>query len=133
MSELISVLGMGITMSEDGVSFPTVVLDVESRPDVRDLARVHMLDGIGDIETFLEPNEDGVVLRVRLSSPVMAEFAVQLLLPDHAPVLIDAATAGHLLLATTTPSDSGDNPPWLAIDLDGARLREVAQLPDSND
>ena len=132
MSELISVLGMGITMSEDGVPFPTVVLDVESRPDVSDLARVHMLDGIGDIETFLEPNDDGVVLRVRLTSPVMAEFAVQLLLPDHAPVLIDAATVGHLLLATTTPSDSGDNPPWLAIDLDGARLRQVAQLPDGN-
>jgi hypothetical protein len=133
MSELISVLGMGITLSEDGEPFPTVVLDVESRPDVSDLARVHMLDGIGDIETFLEPNDAGVVLRVRLSSPVSAEFAVQLLLPDHAPVLVDAATAGHLLLATTTPSDTGDNPPWLAIDLDGARLCEVAQLPDSND
>lgn len=133
MSELISVLGMGITVSEDGQAFPTVVLDVETRPDVSDLARVHMIDGVGDIETFMEPNDAGVVLRVRLSSPVTAEFALQLILPDHAPILVEAASAGHLLLATTTPSETGENPPWLAIDIDGTRLREVAQLPNNND
>lgn len=132
MSEPISVVGMGITMSEDGEPFPTIVLDAQLRPDVTDLARVHMIDGIGDIQTFLEPNQDGVVLRVTLSSPVAAEFAVQLLLPDHVPVLIDAATAGHLLLATTTPSDSGENPPWLAIDLDGVLLRTLLGLPDGD-
>ena len=130
MSKPIAVVGMGITMSEDGEPFPTIVLDAQLRPDVTDLARVHMIDGIGDIQTFLEPNEAGVVLRVRLSSPVMAEFDVQLLLPDHVPVLIDAAKAGHLLLATTTPSETGENPPWLAIDLDGVRLRTLLELPD---
>ena len=133
MSELIAVVGMGITMSGDGIPFPTIVLDAESRPDVTDLARVHMTDGIGDIQTFLEPNDAGVVLRVRLSSPVVAEFAVQLLFPDHVPVLIDAASAGHLLLATTIPSEGGENPPWLAIDLDGVRLRTVLGLSDEDD
>jgi hypothetical protein len=120
--ELITVLETGVAYGEDGVAFPTVVLDVADRPDVTDLPRVHQVEGIGDLVTFLEPTDDGVVLTVRLTRPVVAELSVRFLLPAHLPVLGHAALAGHLLFATTPPAAVGDNPAWLAVDLDGQRL-----------
>lgn len=120
--DVITVLETRVAYGEDGVAFPTVVLDVADRPDVTDLPRVHRIEGIGDLVTFLEPTDVGVVLSIRLTRPVLAEFAVRFLLPEHLPVLGHAALAGHLLLATTPPAEAGENPAWLAIDLDGHRL-----------
>jgi thiamine biosynthesis lipoprotein len=118
----------GITFDADGDVYPTVVLDVTGRPDVADLARVHDVEGIGDLHTLLEPVPGGLTLHVRLAHPVRAEFSVAFELPAHRALLDLAAAAGHLLLATTAPSEHGANPPWLAVDLDGPRLATLLDL-----
>jgi hypothetical protein len=121
----IAVLEVGITVGEEGAAHPTVVLDVAHRPDVADLPRVHAVEGVGDIVTLVDATDDGLVLTVRLTRPVIAEFAVRFLLPEHLEVLGHAALVGHLLLATTPPAAAGDNPVWLAVDLDGPGLAAV--------
>lgn len=121
----IAVLDAGVTVGDDGVAYPTVVLDVAGRPDVADLARVHAIEGIGDVATSAAITDTGVMLTVRLTRPVRAAFSIAFVLPDHFEVLVHAALAGSLLLATTAPSPEGDNPLWLAIDLDGVRLAEL--------
>lgn len=115
-------LDAGITFADDGTAYPTVVLDVTDRPDVADLARVHAIEGIGDLVTTVAMAETGVFLTVRLTSPVRASFTIAFSVPEHLEVLEHAALTGNLLLATTIPAPDGDNPPWLAIDLDGPRL-----------
>lgn len=122
------VLGAGTTVADDGTPYPTVVLDVSGRPDVADLARVHAVEGVGDVETLVEVHDDAVVLTVRLTRPVRASFDVRFPLPELLPVLTDAVLAGHLLLATTAPASAGTHPLWLAIDLDGPSLA-AALLP----
>lgn len=135
MIEPLVVVDTGMTESDDGTRFPTAVIDATGRPDVTDLARVHAVEGIGDVATYLEVTDDSLLLTVRLTRPVMAEFVVRFELPAGLPVLADAAVAGHLLLATTTPDVHGESgatgadatahPAWLAVDIDGARLAEV--------
>lgn len=127
----LSVLDTGITVADDGTPYPTAVIDVSGRPDVADLARVHAIEGIGDITTSLTFQGDAAVLTVSLTRPVTSEFAVAFPLPECRPVLEHAAETGNLLLATTSPSLDGDaNPLWLAIDLDGARLVELLSNPN---
>ncbi len=125
MSAPIAVLDAGVTVGDDGVSYPTVVLDVAGRPDVADLARVHAIEGIGDVATSAAVTDTGLVLTVRLTRPVRASFSVAFVLPDHLEVLVHAALTGSLLLATTAPSPVGNNPLWFAVDLDGVRLAEL--------
>jgi hypothetical protein len=121
----IAVLDVGVTVGDDGVAYPTVVLDVAARPDVADLARVHAIEGIGDVATSATLTGTGLVLTVRLTRPVRASFSIAFELPDHLEVLVHAALTGSLLLATTVPSPEGDDPAWLAVDLDGVRLAEL--------
>lgn len=126
----IEVLDTGVTVDEDGVAYPTVVVDVGDRPDVADLPRVHALEGVGDLTTSLRPTRTGVELVVELTSPVRAGFALAFTLPGHRGVLGAAARSGQLLLATTEPDGSPDPPPWLAIDLDGRRLADLLDRLD---
>lgn len=121
----LAVLDAGITLAADGTAFPTVVLDVTGRPDVADLARVHAIEGVGDLTTTLEVVPGGLTLTVRLTRPVRASFAIAFRLPKHLEVLEHGALTGNLLLATTVPAAEGENPPWLAIDLDGPRLARL--------
>ena len=153
--EPLVVIDTGVTESDDGTRYPTAVIDATGRPDVTDLARVHAVEGIGDVATFLElidpalidpelidrvPSGPALLLTVRLTRPVIAEFTVRFELPAGLAVLADAAVAGHLLLATTVPDvspageapgvdapdvDASRHPAWLAVDVDGARLAEV--------
>lgn len=124
----LAIVGAGTTVADDGTPYPTVVLDVTGRPDVADLARVHAVEGIGDVETLVEVTADAVLLTIRLTRPVRASFVVRFDVPDLLPVLTDAVLAGHLLLATTPPAAAGRHPLWLAIDLDGPSLA-AALLP----
>ena len=124
----LEVIGAGTTVAEDGTPYPTVVLDVTGRPDVADLARVHAVEGIGDVETDAVVTDDAVVLTVRLTRPVRVSFDVRLAVPGLLEVLTDAVIAERLLLATTPPSSVGEHPLWLAIDLDGPSLA-AALLP----
>jgi hypothetical protein len=121
----IDVIGSGVTIADDGEPFPTVVLDVTDRPDVADLARVHDADGIGDLVSHARPADGAVILTVDMTSPVVAVFSVRVEVPAHLEVLVRAAAAGHLLLATTAPTALGEDARWLAIDLDGGQLAGV--------
>ncbi len=131
VSGLLAVVEVGTTVGRDGITYPTAVIDAADRPDVTDLARVHAIEGVGDITTTLVPvpvdaDHTVIVLLVTLTSPVAAEFGMAFLLPEHRGVLEDAAEAGCLLIATSRPApDGGDNPLWLAVDLDRALLLEA--------
>lgn len=120
----VEVVGAGWTVDHDGALHPTLVLDVDGRPEVADLPRVHATEGVGDLTTSLWRDGSTVLLGVHMTSPVRAAFQMRLSLPEHRAVLDAAALANRLVLATTEP-DAGDGPLWLAIDLDGERLAEL--------
>lgn len=67
---------VGSTIGEDGLHYPTVVINVSNNPEVADLPRVHATDGIGDVSTAAICTGDAVVLGVQLTRPVTAAFAV---------------------------------------------------------
>lgn len=121
---------LGYAVGDDGSMTPTVVLDVADHPAVADLARVHAIEGIGDVRTTGRRIEgagpDGApvfLLGVSLTSPVQAAFAIMFPLPAAAEFLLDAGTVGRLALATTDVDTVGaERPFWLAIDLDGPSL-----------
>jgi len=130
---LLPVLDIGTTVSVDGERLPTVVVDTADHPEVADLARVHAIEGIGDISTeaICVPVDGGhqLLLGIRVSIPVRCTFALGFSLPAHRPVLDDAVASGQLVLATTDPTRAADDQPhWLAITIDGDSLADV--LPD---
>lgn len=130
---LLPVLDMGTTVAVDGERLPTVVVDTADHPEVADLARVHAIEGIGDIatEAICVPVGEGhqLLLGVRVTIPVRCTFALGFTLPMHRPVINDAAATGQLVIATTDPTRAADDQPhWLAITIDQSRL--AATLPD---
>jgi hypothetical protein len=128
---LLLVQDLGYAVGDDGSMIPTAVLDVADHPEVADLARVHAIEGIGDVVTTGRrvdgAGPDGTdlfLLGISMSSPVRAAFALAFPLPTASGFLVDAADAGRLALATTEPDTVADEQPvWLAIDLDGSALR----------
>jgi hypothetical protein len=130
---VLSVLDIGTTIVADGERLPTVVVDAVGHPEITDLARVHAVEGIGDIatEAAAVPGGDGTwrfFLAVIISSPVTCAFVLEFQLPRHRHVLDEAAAAGRLVIATTPPERAElDQPLWLAIDLDPHALS--AALP----
>lgn len=117
------VLASGKTIDVDGVTHPTVSIDAGGHPEIADLARVHAVDGVGDIVTEAARSGDVLLLGVRMTRPVSASFVLQFDLRRDRAVLDDAAAAGSLVIAHTAPERaSEDHPLWLAIDLDPAKL-----------
>lgn len=121
------VLDIGRTLGDDEEWYPTVVVDVAGRPDVADLARVHAVEGVGDLASYVTASDGGLLLEVALSHPVECRFGIDFRLPEHLPLIVDAAESGRLLVATTPPEDhdaGGDpeaavvHPAWLALYLD---------------
>ncbi len=138
-----AVVDTGITIDDAGGTWPTAVIDAAGHPEVSDLARVHAVEGVGDIATHAsivavnEANrvqgavEHLLALAIGVSVPVRAAFVVTFVLPDHRDVLADAAREGHLVVATTDPERAGaDRPLWLAIDLDGQMLSDLLSSVD---
>lgn len=126
---------VGYAFDDDGGRLPTAAIDVTDHPAVADLARVHAIEGIGDLRTHARritgSSRDLVLLGVTLSRPVRAAFAVAFTLPDHRAFLGEVASAGRLVLATTDPTAAHrDRPCWLAIDVDGPLLE--AQVADGD-
>jgi hypothetical protein len=122
------VLDTGTTIDVDGAGWPTVVIDASDHPEIRDLPRVHAVEGVGDIRTeaLRIPGATGdlLLLGVRITRPVHCAFALAFGLPGQQHVLLEAAEAGHLMVATTPPSQVTSNRPlWLAIDLDRDAIR----------
>lgn len=125
---LLRVLETGTMIDEEGRTFPTAVIDATDHPEISDLARVHMVEGVGDIRTeaarFVDEGRDMLMLGVRMTRPVVAGFALLFDLENHSEVLFNAADANALVIAHTPPQNAGEEQPaWLAIDLDGLALR----------
>ena len=117
---------IGRTLVDENKWMPTVTIDVSQSPEVADLARVHAVEGIGDVSTHAIRQDDAVVLGVQLTSPVSAIFAVAFSYAQHREFLKDVAEAGSLIFATTDVENAiEDQPLWLSVDIDGSALLET--------
>ena len=119
-------LEIGRTLVDENKWMPTVTIDVSQSPEVADLARVHAVEGIGDVSTHAIRQDDAVVLGVQLTTPVRAVFAVAFSYAQHREFLKDVAEAGALIFATTNVENAiEDQPLWLSVDIDGSALLET--------
>jgi hypothetical protein len=117
---------IGHTLIDENVWMPTVTIDVSQFPEVADLARVHAVEGVGDVTTHAIRQDDTVVVGVQLTSPVQAMFAVAFSFVLHREFLNEVADAESLIFATTdTGSAHEEHPLWLSVDIDGAALRHT--------
>ncbi len=117
---------VGRTLTDDSGWLPTVTIDVSASPAVADLARVHAVEGIGDVTTSAIRDEDTVVLGVQLTKPVYAIFAVVFSYALHQEFLKEVADKGSLIFATTdTEVAQQEGPIWLSVDIDGDALRQA--------
>lgn len=127
---------IGHTLIDEDVWMPTVVIDVTQAPEIADLARVHSVEGIGDVSTHAIRQDDAVALGVQLSSPVQAMFVVAFSYSLHREFLHEVADAGTLVLATTnTDIAQEERPWWLSVFIDGNHLRQAlnADTTDSGE
>ena len=117
---------IGRTLVDENKWMPTVTIDVSQSPEVADLARVHAVEGVGDVSTHAIRQDDAVVLGVQMTSPVRAMFAVAFSYAQHREFLKDVAEAGALIFATTDVENAHDDQPlWLSVDIDGGALLET--------
>ena len=120
---------IGHTLSDGNVWLPTVTIDVSQSPEVADLARVHAVEGIGDVSTHAIRQDDAVVVGVQLTSPVQAMFAVAFRYALHREFLNEVADAKSLIFATTdVEAAHEEHPLWLSVDIDGDALRQTMNL-----
>ena len=120
---------IGHTLIGENVWMPTVTIDVSQAPEVADLARVHAIEGVGDVSTHAIRQDNTVVIGVQLTSPVQAMFAVAFSYALHRDFLNEVADAESLIFATTdTGSAHEDRPLWLSVDIDGAALRQTMSI-----
>ena len=120
---------IGHTMMDGDVWMPTVTIDVSQSPEVADLARVHAVEGIGDVTTHAIRQDDAVVVGVQLTRPVRAIFAVAFSYAVHQEFLNEVADAGTLVFATTdAESAHEEHPLWLSVDIDGDALRQTINI-----
>ena len=120
---------IGHTLIDENVWMPTVTIDASESPEVADLARVHAVEGIGDVSTHAIRQDDSVVVGVQLTSPVEAMFAVAFSCALHREFLNEVADAKSLIFATTdTGSAHEEQPLWLSVDVDGDALRQILNL-----
>ena len=120
---------IGHTLLDENTWMPTVTIDVSQSPEVADLARVHAVEGIGDVSTHAIRQDDTVLVGVQLTSPVQATFAVAFSYELHRDFLNEVADAGTLVFATTdTETAHEERPLWLSVFIDGAALRQTLQI-----
>ncbi len=120
---------IGHTLLDENTWMPTVTIDVSQSPAVADLARVHAVEGIGNVSTHAIREDDTVLLGVQLTSPVQATFAVAFSYELHREFLNEVADAGSLVFATTdTEAAHEERPLWLSVNIDGTALRQTLQI-----
>ena len=120
---------VGRTLLDENTWMPTVTIDVSQSPEVADLARVHAVEGIGNVTTHAIREDDTVLLGVQLTSPVQATFAVAFSYELHRDFLNEVADAGTLVFATTdTETAHEERPLWLSVFIDGDALRQTLQF-----
>ncbi len=122
---------IGHTLLDENTWMPTVTIDVSQSPAVADLARVHAVEGIGNVSTHAIREDDTVLLGVQVTSPVQATFAVAFSYALHRDFLNEVAEAGSLVFATTdTETAHEERPLWLSVNIDGGALRQTLQIND---
>ena len=122
-------LEIGHTLLGGDVWMPTVTIDVSQSPEVADLARVHAVEGIGDVSTHAIRQDDTGVVGVQLTRPVQAIFAVAFSYAVHREFLNEVADAGTLVFATTDAETAHEEHPlWLSVDIDGDALRQTISI-----
>ena len=140
---VLQVIDIGAMLDVEGKQWPTAVIDAEGHPAITDLARVHAVEGIGDIRTEAVAmplaaelvSDDAThifLLAVMITKPVECTFGVSFVLPAQGQVLVEAASAGNLVIATTSPDEISEQnqPLWLAIDVEADLLEQaIADLP----
>ena len=120
---------VGHTLVDENAWMPTVTIDVSQSPEVADLARVHAVEGIGDVSTHAIRQDDTIVIGVQLTSPVQAMFAVAFSYALHREFLEEVADAGSLIFATTNVEAAHEEQPlWLSVDIDANTLRQTMNL-----
>jgi hypothetical protein len=120
---------IGRTLVDENIWMPTVTIDASQSPEIADLARVHAVEGIGDVSTHAIRQEDSVVVGVQLNSPVQAIFAVVFSYSLHRDFLYEVADAGTLVFATTnTQTAHEERPLWLSVNIDGDALHQTLRL-----
>ncbi len=118
-------LDIGSTLDADGQQLPTVVIDATGSPAVADLARVHAVEGMGDVRTAAIRADDLLLLGIRVTVPVRASFAIAFGVERHRALLDEVVAHGSLVIAHTDPQlASVEQPQWLAVDIDGAALAD---------
>ena len=128
---LFAALEIGHTLLDENTWMPTVTIDVSQSPEVADLARVHAIEGIGNVSTHAIRQDDTVLVGVQLTIPVQATFAVAFSYELHREFLNEVADAGALVFATTdTETAHEEQPLWLSVDIDGDALRQTLQIDD---
>ena len=111
----------------DGEVLPAVVLDAAGRPDVADLARVHAVEGMGDLRSGVGlydvgPRSDWLVrVEVLVDDPVRCRFHLVLDAGEGQALLAAAADRGALAIGCDPPERSG----WLAVHVDAEALLPV--------
>ena len=65
---------VGRTLSSDNSWLPTVSIDVEGFPAISDLARVHAVEGIGNVSTHAIRQNESVIIGVRVSVQLPKQF-----------------------------------------------------------
>lgn len=117
---------IGHTFIDENVWMPTVTIDVSQSPEIADLARVHAVEGVGDVNTHAIRQDDAVVIGVRLTTPVEAMFAVAFSYSMHREFLHEVAVAGTLVFATTNTENAHEERPlWLSVFIESAGLRQA--------
>ena len=120
---------IGRTLSDENVWLPTVTIDVSNSPEIADLARVHAVEGIGDVSTHAIREDDTIVVGVQLTSPVQAMSAVAFSYALHREFLEEVVDAGSLIFATTdVEAAHEEHPLWLSVDIDADALRQTMNL-----
>lgn len=120
---------IGRTLLGEHVWMPTVTIDASQSPAVADLARVHVVEGIGDVSTHAIREDDTILIGVKLTTPVQAMFAVAFSYGLHREFLNEVADAGAIVFATTeTHNAEQERPFWLSVDIDGSALRQTLEM-----
>ena len=117
---------IGHTLIDENVWMPTVTIDVSQSPEIADLARVHAVEGVGDVSSHAIRQDDTVVLGVQFNTPVQAIFVVAFSYSVHRDFLYEVADVGTLVFATTNTENAHEERPlWLSVFIDRNDMRQA--------
>jgi hypothetical protein len=99
----------GVSIATDGRQYitPTVFIDARNRPDLRDLIRVHRLDGDGDVSASwryaLDADKPLAILNAEFTAPATARIRLVFGIRKRRPFLAQVTQVGRFYLSTGRP------------------------------